>query len=429
MYFSLPLSLLLLAIRVSAQAETSQIVLTGSQIPSSIPFAGGDLLPTGPQVSYKTYNTTSTLTSGSLSGATEFLATTIAVANGSTLSSPSSGSRSTSSISVTILQGGALTASATNSPTNVTSTSTSGQATNTQPCNNYPEFCARSYSNITYVAAHNSPFISPNNAAANQLYGVTEQLNDGIRMLQGQTHFVDNTMYYCHTSCDILNAGSAESYFKNITRWIETHYFDVVTLLIGNADFRPVTDFIAPLESSGLSKFAYVPSKVPMNGTDWPALKDMILLSKRVVIFMDYNADQTKVPYILDQFSQVWETPFSPTDRSFPCTVQRPPDLSDEDAGRRMYMANHNLNTEITAFGTSLLVPTTTLLNETNAVNGTGSLGAMANDCAGNFSYPVIFVYRSDDVTFSQVASSTKFLARGLLQQRKLPWLGFRGCS
>lgn len=386
MYCLLPLSLLL-AIEVSAQADTIQLTLTGSQIPSSIPFAGGDLLPTGPQVSYKTYNTTSTIASGSLSGATELLATTIAVANGSTLSSSSSGSRSTSSLSVTILQGGSPTASAT---TNASSTSTSDQPTNTQPCNNYPEFCSRSYSNITYVAAHNSPFISPNNGAANQRYGVTEQLNDGIRMLQGQTHFVNNTMYYCHTSCDILNAGSAESYFANITRWVETHYFDVVTLLIGNADFRPVTDYVASLESSGLSKYAYIPPKVPMNGTEWPALKDMILVSKRVVIFMDYNADQNEVPYILDQFSQVWETPFSPTDPSFPCTAQRPPDLSDEDAGKRMYMANHNLNTEINAFGTSLLVPTTTLLNETNAVNGTGSLGAMADECAGILPYPFI---------------------------------------
>lgn len=46
-------------------------------------------------------------------------------------------------------------------------------------------------------------------------------------------------------------------------------------------------------------------------------------------------------------------------------------------------MANHNLNTEISLAGTSLLVPTTALLNETNAVNGTGSLGLMANNCAG----------------------------------------------
>ena len=44
-------------------------------------------------------------------------------------------------------------------------------------------------------------------------------------------------------------------------------------------------------------------------------------------------------------------------------------------------MANHNLNTEIPLGGSSLLVPTTTLLNETNAVSGYGSLGLSARDC------------------------------------------------
>ena len=48
-----------------------------------------------------------------------------------------------------------------------------------------------------------------------------------------------------------------------------------------------------------------------------------------------------------------------------------------------MYMANHNLNTEISLAGTSILVPTTVLMNQTNGLNGTGSLGLMANTCAG----------------------------------------------
>ena len=51
-----------------------------------------------------------------------------------------------------------------------------------------------------------------------------------------------------------------------------------------------------------------------------------------------------------------------------------------------MYMANHNLNTEITLLGDSILVPTTPLINETNGLNGTGSLGLMANNCAGKLS-------------------------------------------
>lgn len=68
-----------------------------------------------------------------------------------------------------------------------------------------------------------------------------------------------------------------------------------------------------------------------------------------------------------------------PTNRSFPCTQQRPPNLKRQAAENMMYIANHNLNTEISLAGTSLLVPTTALINQTNALNGSGSLGLMAS--------------------------------------------------
>lgn len=71
--------------------------------------------------------------------------------------------------------------------------------TYTTPCNGYIEFCNRSYGDLTYVAAHNSMFIQPNSAAANQNLDVTQQLNDGIRMLQGQVHLKDNVIHYCHS--------------------------------------------------------------------------------------------------------------------------------------------------------------------------------------------------------------------------------------
>lgn len=64
--------------------------------------------------------------------------------------------------------------------------------TNTQPCNLHVEFCGRSYGNITYVGAHNSPFTRENSAAANQHLDTTTQLNDGIRM----------RMYYSEDQCN-----------------------------------------------------------------------------------------------------------------------------------------------------------------------------------------------------------------------------------
>ncbi|KAI4117576.1 MAG: hypothetical protein LQ345_002230 [Seirophora villosa] len=383
----LSLTLLLLPV---AHGQTDNAVFSGSNtfpttgLPStSIPNLGGDLAPTGTRFSYQSLTSTVTLSTGSLSGETALWASTIAVANGSATSTIApSVTLSSSSTSFTLLQGSVRTTSPANGTSTGISTSTQTSAAaepiNTQPCNNYPELCTRKYSNVTEVAAHNSPFVTPNNAAANQALGVIDQLNDGIRMLQGQTHMVNNTLFYCHTSCDLLNAGTAESYFTDITRWVRRHPYDVVTLLIGNADLVNVNNYAALLQSSRLARYAYIPSEVPMGIDAWPTLSEMILTQKRVVIFMDYNANQTAVPYILDEFSYVWETPFSPTNRSFPCTQQRPPGLSTGDAQRRMYLVNHNLNTELTLAGTSILVVTVSLLNVTNNVTGPGSLGTHA---------------------------------------------------
>ena len=266
---------------------------------------GGDLLPTGSDVSYLSYATTSTL-----NGTTAIFQATMAVAN---VSSSSSASEHTTSTSVTLLQGSMRSSSTVSNGTmtgNSTASRTSSSAvpTNTQACNNYPEFCSRKYSNITYVAAHNSPFAVPNNAASNQQLGVIDQLNDGIRMLQVQTHYnaSTSTLSCCHTSCNLLNAGTVTSYLTDITGWIKTHPYDVVTILLGNSDLVGVGNYSTPIVNSGLSNYVYVPSQVPMSISSWPTLSDMILKGKRAVIFMDYNANQSQVPYILDEFSQVW---------------------------------------------------------------------------------------------------------------------------
>ena len=66
--------------------------------------------------------------------------------------------------------------------TSSTGTSTSATPTNTQPCNGWPEFCSRKYGNVTEVASHNAAFAIKGNAASNQLYPLTTQLDDGIRM-------------------------------------------------------------------------------------------------------------------------------------------------------------------------------------------------------------------------------------------------------
>lgn len=192
---------------------------------------------------------------------------------------------------------------------------------------------------------------------------------------------MNDTIYSCHTSCDLLNAGTLESELATVATWVEQNPYDVVTILLVNSDYVAVTNYTAPILNAGLGPYLYYPPKVPMTLDDWPTLSEMILTGKRVVVFMDYEANQTAVPYILDEFSQMFETPFSPTDPSFPCTEQRPPGLSDADAANYLYLANHNLNVDITLLGLSLLIPNTADLVDVNAVSGNSSLGLMANTC------------------------------------------------
>lgn len=289
--------------------------------------------------------------------------------------------------------------------TSGTATSTSAQPTNTQPCNNYPEFCERLYSNITEVSAHNSPFVKLGNAAANQAYDVTTQLNDGIRLLQGQMHMVNSTPHFCHTSCDVLDAGPITDWLTLVYKWVSTHPYDVVTILLENGDYTTVDVYVPFIQSTGLDRFAYIPPVVPMGISDWPTLANMILTGKRVVFFMDYNANQTAVPWIQDEFSSVWETPYDPVDPSFPCEPQRPPNLDSVDAKQRMYLINHNLNYDISLLGDSLLVPNLPLLNVTNNVTGYGSLGLSAQQCDEQWSVPPRFL----NVDFYNVGNGTVF--------------------
>ena len=99
-------------------------------------------------------------------------------------SSDSQITRTQKSHSVTLIGGLTPTANGTSS-----STSSSARATNTVPCNGYPEFCNRQYSNITEVCAHNSAFVVQNNAASNQALPIEDQLNDGVRMRKSGTLF------------------------------------------------------------------------------------------------------------------------------------------------------------------------------------------------------------------------------------------------
>ena len=136
-----------------------------------------------PSGTYQDLTTTVTLGNGDKS-----VVATTTQHNGTMTASNQTQAITTTSDSLTLLVGGGgggttvIGNNSMNATATTTSTATTSPVVNTRPCNDYPEFCARKYSNITMVAAHNSPFVRKNSVAANQVLDVTTQLNDGIRL-------------------------------------------------------------------------------------------------------------------------------------------------------------------------------------------------------------------------------------------------------
>ncbi|KAI8624809.1 PLC-like phosphodiesterase [Xylariaceae sp. FL1651] len=239
-------------------------------------------------------------------------------------------------------------------------------------CNGNAAYCNRAYSKVTFTGSHNSGFVGIG-PSDNQLTSVQAQLDQGIRFLTTQTHDKNGVIEMCHTSCDLLDAGALQTYLGTVKTWVDGHPNDVVTLLITNQDAIDINKFADAFKAVGLDSYAFTPSG-QLGLDDWPTLGDLISSGNRVVVFMDYHADTTKVPYILDEFAYYFETPFDPTeDQLTVCNVDRPAGAS---ADGRMILANHNRNVDVLGID----LPDLVNADDTNSI---ASITAQTNTCMG----------------------------------------------
>ncbi|KAJ7500646.1 PLC-like phosphodiesterase [Mycena galericulata] len=266
-------------------------------------------------------------------------------------------------------------------------------------CNGHAELCSRLYSNVTYVGAHDSFAFSsdPFALARDQEVDIPTQLSLGIRLLQAQGHMNGDVLHFCHTStyahslskrsrtlmvtrgCDLFDGGPVLNYLQLVKTWLDENPNEVLTLLFTNPEgLSPATVWRPIFDAAGISNLTYVPPSLPVNQSSWPTLGSMIDAGTRVVVFMDAEADgPDPTSIILPEFSMVWETPFSVTNASFPCSVNRiHGPLATED---HIYLINHSLNKNIIPIGAGVIIsdpidaPTT---------NGVPSILANANGCA-----------------------------------------------
>jgi len=195
-------------------------------------------------------------------------------------------------------------------------------------------------------------------------------------MLQMQTHNQSGVIRLCHTSCLLFDGGSLQDYLGKVKSWMDANPNDVVTLLIVNSDDLPPSQFDSVFQAAGLTNLSYAPPQATVPISQWPTMGSLIDSGKRLLTFMDAEADFTSVPYIIDEFTNVWETAFDVTDPTFDCNVNR----TKGDTSTQMYLINHFLDEVVNVVATSI-APDKGALNVTNSASGPGSLGQQASEC------------------------------------------------
>lgn len=251
-------------------------------------------------------------------------------------------------------------------------------------CNGHAELCDRSFGSVSFIGAHDSYAIGTNNLAVNQDQNITTQLNDGIRMLQMQAHNQNGEIRLCHTQCSLYDGGTLHDYLSQVRDWLNTNPNEVLSLLIVNIDNLPVAQYDQVFKTVGLDVASFVPTSTPLQASSWPTLGSMIDSNKRLVTFMDNGADPS-VPYIIDEFTHVWETAFNVVD-AFDCNINRT--SQNVDPTGQMYLINHFLDKVV--LGNP--VPFVEKLNDTNAASGPGSLGEQVDNCVTQHSKPPNFL-------------------------------------
>ncbi|RMZ84633.1 hypothetical protein DV737_g1231, partial [Chaetothyriales sp. CBS 132003] len=265
-------------------------------------------------------------------------------------------------------------------------------------CNNSPDLCSKTYDSVTYLGAHDSPFVrdatTGYSTSGDQFYNTTVQLDSGVRLVTAQVHVSNGDLHLCHTSCDLLDAGLLSDWLGELKQWLDDNPNDVVTVLLVNSDNQESSALHSRFEEANITSYAYTPPSTtspPAYGS-WPTLSSLISANTRLITFIATLPDtpSSAAAYLLNEFTFLFENSFSNTASSdFSCTPDRPSsvqgDTSAALSAHLLPMINHFL------YQTELLnieIPAVDNITTTNspATSPQGTLGQSAAQCASEYS-------------------------------------------
>ncbi|KAI7995412.1 PI-PLC X domain-containing protein [Camellia lanceoleosa] len=128
----------------------------------------------------------------------------------------------------------------------------------------------------------------------NEDKSVTQQLNSGVRALMLNIFDYKGDVWLCQ-GCDYIagsiSQGPALDLFKEVEAFLTSNSYEIVTLIL--EDRVPEKNTLGKVfDASGLTKYLFPLSKMPLYGEDWPLVKDMVTANQRLVVFSSSKSKQ-----------------------------------------------------------------------------------------------------------------------------------------
>lgn len=197
-------------------------------------------------------------------------------------------------------------------------------------CNGSADLCGKRFDQVAYVTTHNA-FNAEEDGfnLPNHTYGITRQLNDGVRGLMIDVYDEGGVATVYH-SFALLGTATLESNLQEIKDFLDANPNEIVTIIFEcYADFELVeTAFV----NTELLSFAHQQN----TGDPWPTLQQMIDSGKRLVVLSDRNDAAPGENWYHYVWEYAVETPFSNNSNSdFTCDFNR----GNPDNG--LFILNH----------------------------------------------------------------------------------------
>ncbi len=187
-------------------------------------------------------------------------------------------------------------------------------------CNGLEVLCDRPLNEVVFARAHNAHANEEDGFGAvnwNHYFGVSRQLEDGIRSLNFDIYREGDETVLCHGLCVFASTPAVEV-LGEVRGFLQRRRLEVVLLDLQNETTLEHT--VAAFEESGLVPYTHT----HLPGEPWPTLREMIRADQRLVVFSGREDGAPDWYHASEDF--IYGTPWQyETPEALDCTLDSSP--------------------------------------------------------------------------------------------------------